>query len=98
MILEIGKIIKEYESGEIKTTESKESELYNINQIINLYPLLSKHIITNGINNGKLKVTWIGNKRYFKLEDVEDFIKSRQDKSNSILSEKIASWRDNNSK
>lgn len=60
-----------------------------------MYPLLSKHIITNGINDGILKVTWIGNKRYFTLDDIENFIKNKQDKSNNIISDTIASWRNN---
>lgn len=58
-----------------------------------MYPLLSKHIITNGINDGLLKVSWIGNKRYFKLDDIEEFIKNKQEKSSNIISKTIESWR-----
>ena len=54
-----------------------------------MYPLLSKHIITNGINDGLLKVSWIGNKRYFKLDDIEEFIKNKQEKSSNIISKTI---------
>ncbi|MBQ8891293.1 MAG: hypothetical protein IJ068_00300 [Bacilli bacterium] len=93
MIFEIGKLIKEYETGSSPDNDSKDNDLYNINEIIELYPLLSKHIITNGINDGILKVTWIGNKRYFKLEDVEKFISEKQEKSNNMISSTIASWR-----
>ena len=64
MLLEIGKIIKEYENGTTTEPEITNNDLYSINQVIELYPILSKHIITNGINDGSLKVTWIGNKRF----------------------------------
>ena len=93
LVFEIGKLIKEYETGTIPENDNKDNELYNINQIIELYPLLSKHIITNGINDGNLKVTWIGNKRYFKLEDIEEFIKTKQEKSNSMIPTTLANWR-----
>ncbi len=86
-------MIKEYETGATTENDTKENELYSINQVIDMYPLLSKHIITNGINDGNLKVTWIGNKRYFKLEDIEEFIKNKQDKSSNMISTTIASWR-----
>jgi len=86
-------LIKEYETGATPENDTKENELYSINQVIDMYPLLSKHIITNGINDGNLKVTWIGNKRYFKLEDIEEFIKNKQDKSSNMISTTIASWR-----
>lgn len=94
MILEIGKLIKEYETGVSSSEDTKDNNLYDINKVIEMYhPLLSKHIITNGINEGNLNVTWIGNKRYFKLEDIEKFIKKKQDKSSNMLSNTIASWR-----
>lgn len=94
MLLEIGKIIKEYENGTTTEPEITNKDLYSINQVIELYPILSKHIITNGINDGSLKVTWIGNKRYFKLEDIDVFIKNNQEKSNSAITSAIASWRE----
>ena len=94
MLLEIGKIIKEYENGTTTEPEITNKDLYSINQVIELYPILSKHIITNGINDGSLKVTWIGNKRYFKLEDIDIFIKNNQEKSNNAITSAIASWRE----
>lgn len=94
MLLEIGKIIKEYENGTTTEPEITNNDLYSINQVIELYPILSKHIITNGINDGSLKVTWIGNKRYFKLEDIDIFIKNNQEKSNNAITSAIASWRE----
>lgn len=94
MLLEIGKIIKEYENGTTTEPEITNKDLYSINQVIELYPILSKHIITNGINDGSLKVTWIGNKRYFKLEDIDVFIKNNQEKSNNAITSAIASWRE----
>ena len=60
--------------------------------------MLSKHIITNGINDKLLKVTWIGNKRYFKLEDIEEFIKNKNNKAEEKVADMIASWRNNNGK
>lgn len=88
-------MIKAYENNDTSEFENREKQLYNINQIIEMYPLLSKHIITNGINDGNLKVTWIGNKRYFNLDDIESFIRNKQEKSNNIISDTIASWRSN---
>lgn len=94
LLLRIGKLIKEYETG-TRDVVKEENELYSINEIINLYPLLSKYIITNAINEGTLKVTWVGNKRYFKLEDIENYLKNQQDNN---ISEQIANWRNYNSK
>ena len=67
--------------------------MYSINQVIQLYPLLSKHLITNAINSGELKVTWIGNKRYFKLNDIDDYLKQKQEKVVNSIPETIQSWR-----
>lgn len=99
LILKIGQLIKEYETG-TKNILKDENELYSINEIIELYPLLSKYIITNAINEGTLKVTWVGNKRYFKLEDVEEYLKKQQNNSdnNIMISEQLASWRNLNGK
>lgn len=86
--------MKNYENDSV-AIENKESDgdLYSINQIIELYPILSKHIITNAINDGKLKVTWIGHKRYFKLDDIEEYLKTKQEKNNNNISDKIRGWR-----
>ena len=35
------------------------------------------------------------NKRYFNLDDIESFIRNKQEKSNNIISDTIASWRSN---
>lgn len=79
LLLEIGKLVKEYEDG-VSVEKTKEEDLYSINQVIDLYPMLSKHILTNAINNSELKVTWIGNKRYFNLSDIDDYLQKKQDK------------------
>ncbi len=90
LIYEIGKLIKEYENDS-PIDDSKNNDLYSINQIIELYPLLSKHIITNAINDGNIKVTWIGNKRYFKLEDIENYLMTKNEKNN--IPNTIENWR-----
>lgn len=61
--------------------------------MIDLYPLLSKHILTNAINNGELKVTWIGNKRYFSLSDIDNYLKQKEEKVVNDVPETIESWR-----
>lgn len=87
-------MIKAYENNTYIVKEEKvEEELYSINQVIQLYPVLSKHLITNAINNSELKVTWIGNKRYFKLNDIEDYLKLKQEKVVNDIPKKIESWR-----
>lgn len=57
--------------------------------------MLSKHILTNAINNGELKVTWIGNKRYFNLTDIDNYLSKKQDKVINDIPKKIESWRNN---
>lgn len=94
LLFEIGNIVKAYEENIIIEKEPKvEEELYSIGQVIQLYPMLSKHIITNAINSGKLKVTWIGNKRYFNLNDIDDYLKLKQEKIINNIPETIESWR-----
>ena len=73
--------------------EKKEEDLYSISQIIELYPILSKHLITNAINSGDLEVTWIGNKRYFKLNDIDNYLKKQQEKIDNHIPKVIESWR-----
>ncbi len=92
LLLEIGKLVKEYEDG-VSIEKTKEEDLYSINQVIDLYPMLSKHILTNAINNSELKVTWIGNKRYFNLSDIDDYLQKKQDKVVNDIPEKLESWR-----
>ena len=73
--------------------QEKTSQLYGIEEILRIYPLLSKHLITNAINKNDLKSYWIGNKRYFYLSDIEDYINSN--KMQSKNKEEIESWRTN---
>ena len=94
LLFEIGNIVRAYEENIIIEKEPKvEEELYSIGQVIQLYPMLSKHIITNAINSGKLNVTWIGNKRYFNLNDIDDYLKLKQEKIINNIPETIESWR-----
>lgn len=96
LVLEIGKLIKNYENGnnnDSNCDSKKDEDLYSINQVIELYPLLSKHIITNAINNGELKVTWIGNKRYFSLNDIDNYLENKQEQVVNNVPEVINSWR-----
>lgn len=90
--MEIGKLIKQYEDGTV-IEKTKEENLYSINQVIEIYPMLSKHILTNAINNGELKVTWIGNKRYFSLTDIDTYLSKKQEKVINDIPQKIESWR-----
>ena len=69
--------------------------MLDINDILDIYPQLSKYIITNAISNGDLKVTWIGNKRYFKLIDIEHYLNNKQEKMESIA-DTIKTWRNVN--
>ena len=66
VFLEISNILKKYEDN-LNITQEKEkvNSIYSINDVITLYPCLSKHIITNHINEGNLPVIRVGNQRYF---------------------------------
>jgi len=94
LFFEIANVIKNYEENSYVKEEIKvNDELYSINQIIELYPLLSKHILTNAINNGELKVTWLGNKRYFNLNDINEYLKLKQETVHNTVPETLESWR-----
>jgi len=95
LFFKIGELIKHYEENiPIEVVEDKKNEdLYSINQIIEMYPLLSKHILTNAIHNSELKVTWIGNKRYFNLKDIDNYLKQKEEKVINNIPETIESWR-----
>ena len=97
LFIEIGQLIKKYENNTYVESENieKENVLYSINQVIELYPLLSKHILTNAINNGELEVTWIGNKRYFKLIDIDNYLKQKSGIITNNMPDIIQSWRKN---
>ena len=92
LLCEIGALLKKYENN-TTINNSVEDELYSINDIINLYPILSKHIITNAINNGDINVVWIGNKRYFKLNDIDRFLKEKQNNEEENIQSTLKSWR-----
>lgn len=85
-------MIKQYENGIVEKSNNEEN-LYSINQIIKLYPVLSKHILTNAINKGELKVTWIGNKRYFTLNDIDNYLSKRQQTVSNDIPRQLENWR-----
>lgn len=71
--MELAILVKKYEDGEtIKEEENK--KLYTLNEILIMYPSLSTYLITKAINENKLKVVWIGNRRHFYKKDVEKFL------------------------
>lgn len=77
--MELAHIVKKYEDGET-IKEKEDTKLYTLNEIINMYPSLSTYLITKAINEDKLKVVWIGNRRHFYKKDVESFINSDKKK------------------
>jgi len=72
-IMELAHIVKKYEDGET-VKEKEDTKLYTLNEITNMYPRLSTYLITKAINEDKLKVIWIGNRRHFYKKDVEKFL------------------------
>ncbi len=77
--MELANIVKKYEDSET-INEKEDKKLYTLNEIIELYPQLSTYLITKAINENKLKVIWIGNRRHFYKKDVESFINSDKKK------------------
>ena len=49
-----------------------------------IYPKLSKYIITKAINEKLLPVTWIGNERHFYISDIDNFLQASTNKKNNI--------------
>lgn len=94
LFLEIGNLIKNYERNRLVSDDKKEtSPMYDINEVIENYPQLSKHLITKYINEGLIPVTRIGNHRYFYKNDIEDLLKAKiesKEKTNTYTS-----WRNN---
>ena len=89
-------VLKKYEGcTNTSLIDNNKINLLDINRVIKMYPVLSKHILTNAINDGSINVTWIGNKRYFKEEDIEEFIERKKEQSNNVISKTIANWRNN---
>lgn len=78
-LIELAILVKKYEDGET-IKEKEDIKLYTLNEIINMYPSLSTYLITKAINENKLKVIWIGNRRHFYKKDVESFINSDKKK------------------
>lgn len=78
-LMELANIVKKYEDGET-IKEKEDTKLYTLDEIINMYPSLSTYLITKAINEDKLKVIWIGNRRHFYKKNVESFINSDKKK------------------
>lgn len=85
LFIGIGNLIKSYENNlELDTVKESKKELYNINEIMEIYPKLSKYIITKAINEKLLPVTWIGNERHFYISDIDNFLQASTNKKNNI--------------
>lgn len=85
LFIGIGNLIKSYENNlELDTVKESKKELYSINEIIEIYPKLSKYIITKAINEKLLPVTWIGNERHFYISDIDNFLQASTNKKNNI--------------
>ncbi len=85
LFIGIGNLIKSYENNlELDTIKESKKELYSINEIMEIYPKLSKYIITKAINEKLLPVTWIGNERHFYISDVDNFLQASTNKKNNI--------------
>ena len=88
LFFEIGNLIKEYEDyNKVKKAIEVKEELYGINEICEIYPVMTKHKITKAINAGELPVTWVGNERCFYLKDIDNYLASCTSKKN------INTWR-----
>ncbi len=82
--MEIATIVKKYERDEyFKTEESEDDTLYSLSEILTIYPSLSTYLITKAINEGKLNVKWLGNRRYFYKKDILEFINSSSEKDSN---------------
>lgn len=85
LFIGIGNLIKSYENNlELDTVKESKKELYSINEIMEIYPKLSKYIITKAINEKLLPVTWIGNERHFYISDIDNFLQASTNKKNNI--------------
>lgn len=85
LFIGIGNLIKSYENNlELDTVKESKKELYSINEIMEIYPKLSKYIITKAINEKMLPVTWIGNERHFYISDIDNFLQASTNKKNNI--------------
>ncbi len=71
----LAEIFKEYEdSQELLEVKNSLDRPYTIAEIQEIYPQLSKHILSDAISKGLLPVTTIGNSRNFYLKDIEEYL------------------------
>ncbi len=90
LFIEIGGLIKKYEDNvRIRKAKQEVDQLYGINEIGEIYPKLTKHILTKAIQDGSLPVTKVGNERCFYMSDIQKFLESNTQKKN------ITAWRTN---
>lgn len=104
LLFEIANIVRKYEIENTNLIDNKNinfyinddsdeiPNLYSLSEVLKLFPKLSKYLITNAINCGKLKVTWIGSRRFFYLEDIKKYLDDLEYKNKDISSE-ISDWR-----
>ena len=92
VLIEIGNLLNDYEESQKLTSAKEQAEkLYSINEIQEIYPQLSTHLITKAINEGLLSVTRIGRLRYFYLKDIEEYLQSITTQTN--IAEELNAWR-----
>ena len=90
LFIEIGGLIKQYEdNARIQKVKQNVDQLYGISEIGEIYPKLTKHILTKAINDGLLPVTWVGNERCFYMSDIEKYLEDNTQKKN------LKAWRTN---
>lgn len=88
LFIEIGELIKSYEDNvRLGKVKQDVEQLYSIGEIIEIYPKLTKHILTKAINSGVLPVTWVGNERCFYLKDVDNYL------ANQTTRQNVTTWR-----
>jgi len=78
--------------NEIEQVKDEIEKLYPITQITNMFPHLTKHVLTNGISEGILQVFWVGNHRHFYLKDIHKFQEHLGQKRNV---KPKSNWRNN---
>lgn len=92
LFIEIGNVLVNYQL-EDKISLDSSSQLISMANVLKMHPFLSKYILTKAINDGTLSVTRIGRNRYFYLNDIKNFLKSQQNRSEQ--KEKLENWRSN---
>lgn len=58
--------------------EIPDNKLYKLKEILTLYPMLTTYSINKAVNEKKLDAIIIGKTRYYKRNDIEEFISSNK--------------------